>query len=168
MDLKREQLKKINLDYAPKVYLNYINSLKKNPSAIPRTYESFIKNVIRYGEAFQYGNSYVIGSYNSGLFLPSHFAPDNSREGIRIIKELSNYNNIVFITTNNLTPLLKKMGYLKTDLTLPMQFRGTTVYKDIIVSSEPLKSLFDGFIDKLPSDISDIKSLRTNLKHFLI
>lgn len=167
MELKKMQLKKISSREVSKTYSNYLNALTKNMDAIPLSEDSFRNKAIQYGEAFQYNKSFILGSYNARFFFPSHYIPESNSEGIKMIKELSHYDNIIFFVTNKVSHLLEKMGYIKTNLNLSMNFRGQVVKKDVLVSSKSLAKKIDSLENKLDLKTINVKLFRNSVGEFL-
>lgn len=90
-----------------------------------------------------YLNSYIIGQYVNGFFKVSHFAPQNIFDGIKAIKEIMTYDNIIFAVTEELQVMLKRLGgFTHHKLNFPMIFRDMIVNKHIVVTKPEVISKF--------------------------
>jgi hypothetical protein len=74
-------------------------------------YERFGYYIINYAGMYKYNNSYIFGQYLNGFFVPTHFAPSGLKEGAKMINDLQKYDNIIFVVTEDLIPMLQKAGY---------------------------------------------------------
>lgn len=80
---------------------------------------------------------------DSGIFMPSHFAPSNLRSGLKMVENLLNEPRpVVFAVPDDLSKQLSKIGYIKLGQ-MPQRFGNEYVMKDIMVN----RNLS---VDKLP------------------
>ena len=56
------------------------------------------------------GKSYIFGTIQNNVFVPTHFAPFGIREGAELIRELQK-TAVAFVVPDDLGTMLKKMGY---------------------------------------------------------
>jgi len=56
------------------------------------------------------GKSYIFGTIQNNVFVPTHFAPAGIREGAELIRELQK-TAVAFVVPDDLGTMLKKMGY---------------------------------------------------------
>lgn len=86
----------------------------------------------------QFRKSYLIGvgaAFNQfeseDIFIVSHFAPRNLKEGVMMLKEVASSKiRIIFAVTNYLANMLEKLGF---DFigTVPQMFNGEIVEKEV-------------------------------------
>jgi hypothetical protein len=121
-----------------KIWFNYKKAMERNRVGAYLDFESFMNYLLNYNNIYMYkhNNSYIIGSYRNGMFKPSHFSPENIREGNDMIKSIIRYDNIIFAVTKDLKKMLVKLGAFTDDkLIIPMIFRDMLVEKHIIFTS---------------------------------
>ncbi len=117
------------------IWSQYANAMaKRRPDSVLsiERFEYYIKN---YAGMFKYKDSYIFGQKINDFFIPSHFAPNSMREGIEMLKDLKRYDNIIFVVTEDLAIMLKKLGYKQLPHTVKKNFNDTIVDKKILISS---------------------------------
>lgn len=133
-------------------------SKRRPDSVLP--YERFENYVLGAGTfVASNGNNAIIGQMNNGVFCPSHFAPCGLKGGIDLIKELRK-DNVIFVVTEDLGDMLKKLGY-KFLFTTKACFREEKVEKVVYASS--CKAVVVYFSNKLLSAVK-AKSRKIFLK----
>ena len=144
----KEHFKSFYIDI--KVWLNYRKAMSRNkPDSVLWCYNflAWITNPICY--YFEFKGNYVFGVVNKGLFTPSHFAPTNLTGGVALIKEIKNYDNVVFAVTDDLSKQLIKIGFK----TIPFSTH-KTIFRDQEVKKTLLGSnIFKNAIVYLASSI---------------
>lgn len=121
-----------------------------DPTKKARGLFGFIEQ-IKHGKAgmpikiFKYKDSYILGMLrmisggNGGgmalFFWPAYFAPATMREGYEAVANLSQYNNIIFTVTDDLSKMLRKLGLYEMPDKFKMKFRGNLVDKELFSTS---------------------------------
>ncbi len=110
-------------------------------------------------------HGHVLGKWSHGVFKPSHFAPRSIRSGAELIAELKEFGNVVFFVTEDLAPMLRKLGYFgHGSAIIPMLFRGELVMKTIMASSEELLAVILGVIAKLNNGEIELDDIESSFK----
>lgn len=132
---------------------NYAKAmLKRRPDTAVLPYERFENYVLMAGTfVVSNGNNAIIGQMNNGVFCPSHFAPYGLKGGIDLIKELRK-DNVIFVVTEDLGDMLKKLGY-KFLFRTKACFREEEVEKVVYASS--CKAVVVYFSNKLLSAVAE-------------
>lgn len=99
----------------------------------------------------------VFGSYQDGVFYPSHFAPANLRDGVELIRLLAREDTILAVP-EDLARQAERLGFTRASLKLPMHFRGSECTKVVLYSS---KAALKGAALSL-TDAVEIASERTD------
>lgn len=121
------------------IWTAYADSMKKRQPDSVLPLLSFTKYIVYSGfpvYIFDHNDSYIIGQLREGRFRVSHFAPSSLREGVAALKELLKFDNIVIAVTEDLKPMLIKLGGLYSGIVIPTFFRGEYVQKHIIATDE--------------------------------
>lgn len=131
---------------------NYAKAMAKRRPDSVLPYERFENYVLR-GDTFvvNNGDNAIIGQMNNGVFCPSHFAPWGLKGGIDLIKELRK-DNVIFVVTEDLGDMLKKLGY-KFLFRTKACFREEEVEKVVYASS--CKAVVVYFSNKLLSAVAE-------------
>ena len=131
---------------------NYAKAMAKRRPDSVLPYERFENYVLR-GDTFvvNKGDNAIIGQMNNGVFCPSHFAPWGLKGGIDLIKELRK-DNVIFVVTEDLGDMLKKLGY-KFLFRTKACFREEEVEKVVYASS--CKAVVVYFSNKLLSSVAE-------------
>jgi hypothetical protein len=133
-----EEYAKNEKHVAISLWINYAKSMaKRRPDSILDVdrFLNYLKNDDVYAFILE-SEGGIIGQLKYGVFKPSHFCPNGSSSGVKILKKLKEYNNIVFFVTDDLISMLQKLGYhTSNDTNLDMEFRGEVVKKHIATSS---------------------------------
>lgn len=96
--------------------------------------------------AFKYGDSYVFGYYNIGIFIVNSFSGGKTNV-FSVIKELCQYNNIIFSVSMDLAPMLKSLGLYTDGKIHTTVFSGREVDKVTLTTNKDLL----GVISKINS-----------------
>lgn len=139
------------------IWQQYKNAMERRRPGSVLSLDRFVNHLLNNSYIFQYNDSYILGQFYRGLFVPSHFAPKNIREGYEALKELKQYDNVAFAVTKDLEPMLKKLGYRSLPLSITRQFRGDDVEKSLLVSSlfGSLKNILKQEEEEEPSPYKD-------------
>lgn len=126
---------KNNTGAANKIFDQYANAMTRR-----RDYLYYgLPDRLDYDGVFAIKNpndfSFLIGQQGeSGIFKPSHFAPETNRGGVELIKQAYNSSNpVLFAVTNDLSPMLSKIGYTKIGQA-PQIFDGEIHMKDLMAN----------------------------------
>lgn len=93
----------------------------------------------------------------SGYLVTTHFAPSSMMDGMKLLKELLKYDNIVLPVTEHMWGMLAKMGLCHTEFTTLMKFKGRDTEKMIFTSDkELLKSEIFKWLVQLKGNRSDV------------
>jgi len=144
-----------------RIWQNYARAMarRRKKSILPK--DRFINYVCQDFVVYKYRcrslrsiPTVIFGQERYGIFCPSHFCPNTMREGYRLIKDLRQ-EKVLFAVTEDLSPMLRKAGYIVLPFKIPMMFRGQTVWKKVAISRwEVLKPaiqiLLDEFKEKSP------------------
>lgn len=85
--------------------------------------------------------NYLVGNFVGDIFTVSHFAPHNLRTGYQsLIKFLNQPTPAVFAVPEKLASQLEKIGFKKVFKKVPMKFRGSIMYKTILINKSFEKS----------------------------
>lgn len=124
-----------------KIYQNYASAMALR-NRVPLEEDRF-KGHFFYGGNFEtsrvFGsekNGFLLGSLINGVFVPTHFAPENLRAGYRLIKDLLSADTptALFITQDLVDTIKKMKGWKILPLKRTMEFRGESVDKFMVVS----------------------------------
>lgn len=94
-------------------------------------------------KAFKYGDSYLFGYFERGVFIANSFAGKGGMENLRLLKEISKYDNIVFAVTLDIGKMLEKLGFYTDGNVHETTFGGRTVLKKTYATSENLLDTAD-------------------------
>lgn len=145
-----ERFNEKDFNFLSQVYSQYDNAMKRRREDSSLSFERFLSYILFHAYFFQYKDSFIFGQFTNGYFKVSHFAPKNIREGYEMLKEISEYDNIIFAVTEDLADMLQKIGlYGNSNATIPMFFRDELVMKHIYTTD---KDLLNYFLDKIISD----------------
>lgn len=76
-------------------------------------------------QVYESNGNYLIGTMRNGVFLCIYFCPQNASIGMfKFIKEICEFNNVVFAVTDDLANMLERIGCPKYDDTINAKFRG--------------------------------------------
>ena len=127
-----------------RVYQQYSAAITRR-SDLGRTAVSFFVflNKVRHGwkgsplEYYESNGNYLLGIRKAGVFLCVYFAPKNVGLGMfKFIKEVCEYNNVVFAVTDDMADMLERLGCPKYDGTVTAKFRGHEAEKKIYGSTQ--------------------------------
>lgn len=109
-------------------YQKYVAAITRKRPAV--SFFVFL-NKIRRGwkgaplQVYESNENYLIGTMRAGVFLCIYFCPKNVGVGMfKFIKEVCEYDNVVFAVTNDLGDMLERLGCPKHDGTVQAKFRG--------------------------------------------
>ena len=98
---------------------------------------------IRYGwkgaplQVYESNENYLIGTMRNGVFLCIYLCPKNVGIGMfKFIKEVCEYDNVVFAVTDDMASMLERLGCPKHDGLVPAKFRGKRGYKTVYGSTQ--------------------------------
>lgn len=98
---------------------------------------------IRYGwkgaplQVYESNENYLIGTMRNGVFLCIYFCPKNVGVGMfKFIKEVCEYDNVVFAVTDDMADMLERLGCPKHDGLVPAKFRGKRGHKTVYGSTQ--------------------------------
>lgn len=126
---------------AYKVWKNYYNAMMSKPGKKARTFFGFLGTLYKgkLGErlmGFRVADNFLFGFWTHGYFICAYFAPSNQMGMFNIIKEIGQYNNVVFPITQDMSSMLERMGFIKSSETHDAKWRGKVVTKDVFGTSE--------------------------------
>lgn len=76
-------------------------------------------------QVYESNENYLIGTMRGGVFLCVYFCPKSIGVGMfKFIKEVCEYNNVVFAVTDDMASMLERLGCPKHDGVVPAKFRG--------------------------------------------
>ena len=136
-----------DIEWLQTIYSQYKNAMgRRRPESVLEDYK-FFNYILNHALCFNYGDSYIFGQYNNGYFKVSHFAPSTMREGYEMLKELSTFDNVIFTVTDDLSPMLQKIGlYGNHKAVISMFFRNELVQKQIYTSD---RELLDYYVQQI-------------------
>ena len=98
---------------------------------------------IRYGwkgaplQVYESNENYLIGTLRGGVFLCIYLCPKNVGVGMfKFIKEVCEFDNVVFAVTDDMASMLERLGCPKHDGLVPAKFRGKRGHKTIYGSTQ--------------------------------
>ena len=98
---------------------------------------------IRYGwkgaplQVYESNENYLIGTMRNGVFLCIYLCPKTVGIGMfKFIKEVCEYNNVVFAVTDDMANMLERLGCPKHDGLVPAKFRGKKGHKMVYGSTQ--------------------------------
>jgi len=86
--------------------------------------------------AFSVDGSYLFGYWIQGYFLACYFAPIGFSGMAKVIRGICQYNNVIFAVTQDLSPMLTRLGVPKAETTHDAPWRDKIVEKDVFGTSE--------------------------------
>lgn len=116
-------------------WANYRAAMDKRRPGSALDREAFESYVEGGAAVVAYGETYVIGQMDRGIFTPTHFSPAGLKAGIDAVKALREYRNVAFAVTPDLYAMLVRLGYHGVPGRLTRVFRGAAVEKKLAVSS---------------------------------
>ena len=139
-----------DLPFVEQIYKQYADSMaRRRPDSVLEEYR-FISYIMNYALCFNYKDSYVFGQFSNGYFKVSHFAPSTMREGYEMLRELSTFDNVIFSVTDDLSPMLERIGFYGNDKAkIMMFFRDELVNKQIYTTD---RELLDYFVKQIIDD----------------
>jgi hypothetical protein len=182
-----------------KLFNQYKNSMQNKKTGNTGDGISFFRflKVIRYswhGRKLSYYNlddNYIIGTQQGGIFLCTYICPATTIGAYKLIKDICQYDNVVFAVTGDLGQMLEKLNCPKVDGTIKVPYNGRTVEKEVYgttleaaelgvkilnlsTKSKGLHSAFDSsfknnpmlkqFYDKNPNIASELLNNQTIVK----
>lgn len=77
-------------------------------------------------QVYESNESYLIGTMRGGVFLCIYLCPKNVGLGMfKFIKEVCEYNNVVFAVTDDMADMLERLGCPKYEEAIMAKFRGS-------------------------------------------
>ena len=138
----RVSIKKVFGDTeAYKVYQNYYTAMMSKPGKKAINFFTWLKFVCegKMGQkimAYCVDGSYLFGFWIRGYFMAAYFAPVGFTGMAKLIKGLCQYDNVIFAVTQDMSPMLERLGIPKADKTHDAPWRGKMVTKDVFGTSE--------------------------------
>lgn len=133
---------------AYKVWKNYYDAMmsKKGKKAVKFT--EWLRFVCegKHGQkiyAFSVDGSYLFGLWIDNFFLCAYFAPIGFSGMAKVIRGICQFNNVIFAVTQDMSPMLTRLGVPKADKTHDAPWRGKVVTKDVFGTSQ--KAIEKGF-----------------------
>ena len=123
-------------------YMKYSDAIKRRAD-LGRTAVNFFVFLkkIRKGwkgaplQVYENNGSYLIGTMRNGIFLCIYLCPQNIGIGMfKFIKEVCEYNNVVFAVTDDMAAMLERLGCPKYEDTVLVKFRGK-MHKKMVYGS---------------------------------
>lgn len=114
-------------------YVKYSDAITRRAD-LGRTAVSFFifLKKIRHGwkgaplQVYESNESYLIGTMRGGVFLCIYLCPKNVGIGMfKFIKEVCEYNNVVFAVTDDMADMLERLGCPKYEEAIMAKFRGS-------------------------------------------
>lgn len=121
-------------------YQKYVAAITRKRPAV--SFFVFL-NKIRRGwkgaplQVYESNENYLIGTMRGGVFLCIYLCPKNVGVGMfKFIKEVCEYDNVVFAVTDDLGDMLERLGCPKHDGTVQAKFRGEVHDKVVYGSTQ--------------------------------
>ena len=77
----------------------------------------------------------LVGQFIGDIFAVSHFAPKSGRSGVDALTDLLHTSTpVVFAVPDKLADQLERIGFLRSDIIVPMYFRGEVQHKNILAN----------------------------------
>ena len=127
-----------------KVYKQYADAISRR-SDLGRTPISFFLFLsrIRFGWKgnpmvyYEHNGDYLLGILNSGVFMTVYLCPQNAGMGLfKFIRDVCQYNNVVFAVTNDMADMLERLGCPKYNGEVEAKFRGHMQSKSVYGSTQ--------------------------------
>jgi len=147
------------------IYNGYAKAMsRRRPDSVLNPYR-FMRYALDDASAFVHGRSVLLGQLSNGYFKVSHFCPATMREGVELLKKVSEYDNVIFTVTEDLSPMLIKIGlYGDEKAQIPMIFRDMLVQKHILTTD---KNLLLYVLKNISTDkISELLSFRDDERDY--
>lgn len=88
-------------------------------------------------QVYESNENYLIGTMRNGIFLCIYLCPKNAGIGLfKFIKEICEYDNVVFAVTDDLGDMLERLGCPKYNGTVQAKFRGKVHDKVVYGSTQ--------------------------------
>lgn len=158
LDIKKKQEENPNFRYsikrefgnteAYKVWLNYYNAMMSRPGKKALKFPMWLQFVClgKRGQkimGYEVDGSYLFGFWIRNNFIACYFAPVGYAGMAKLLKGICQYDNIIFAVTQDLSPMLERLGIPKSDETCELPWRKKMVTKDVFGTS--LKAIKMGF-----------------------
>ena len=152
---------------AYKIYQNYYNAMMSKEGKKALNFMTWLHSVCHgrngypiYG--YENGGNCLFGMWIDNFFLARYFAPANPYGMWRLVEGLAQYNNIIFAVTQDMSPMLERVGMPKADKTHEAPYRGNVAVKDVFgTSQEAIEKglqVLDGAME-IQKNKKDIKKL---------
>lgn len=125
---------------AYRVWQNYYNAMTSRKGKKALKFFTWL-NFVCFGKfghkivAYEVDGSYLFGLWILNHFLAVYFAPVGFAGMAKLLKGICQYNNIIFAVTQDLSPMLERLGVPKSSKTHDAPWRGKMVTKDIFGTS---------------------------------
>lgn len=126
---------------AYKIWSNYNKAMGSKGDKKPIKFLLWL-NFVCFGKkgqkimAYAVDDNYMFGYWIHGYFLAAYFAPLGYTGMAKLIKGLCQYNNIIFAVTEDLAPMLERLGVPKSFRTHKAPYRGGLVDKIVFGTSK--------------------------------
>ena len=166
---------------AYRVYKNYYNAMMSKEGKKAISFSTWLKFVCKGKKGrpimgFEVDGNYLFGLWIDGYFLCAYFAPNNPMGMFRVVGGISQYNNIIFAVTQDMSSMLSRLGIPKASETHNAPWRGKTVTKDIFGTSQKAIEKGEQILDmsmkmkngskdiEMPKDAETLKALISKFK----
>ena len=124
----------MNIHIPSHCYKNYAIAMGKN-NCRPISYGRFMNHIESYCVGIQYGDSFIFGKMMNESFVVSHWSPNGTREGLKMLKKLLDSNiSVIFAVQPKMADMLTRIGYVyqgEIDVTYPKPQTKVVVGTDI-------------------------------------
>ena len=126
---------------AYKIYKNYRDAMLSKSGKKARGFLGWLATLCmgNLGEkimGFKDGDNYLFGYWTHGFFICAYFAPATPIGKFKIVKSICQFDNVVFPITQDMSPMLERLGIPKASTTHAAQWRGKMVTKDVFGTSQ--------------------------------
>lgn len=133
---------------AYRVWTNYYKAMMSRPRKRAVKFFDWLKFVCdgKMGRkilAYEVDGSYLFGIWAANCFVAAYFAPVGYTGMAKLLKGICQYDNIIFAVTQDLSPMLEKLGVPKAKKPHDAPWRGKLISKDVFGTSR--KAIFVGF-----------------------
>jgi hypothetical protein len=126
---------------AYKVWSNYYNAMMSKTGKKAIKFFTWLNFVCggKMGQkimAYTVDGSYLFGYWILNHFVAAYFAPVGYTGMAKLLKGICQYDNIIFAVTQDLSPMLERLGVPKSSETREVPWRSKKVTKDVFGTSQ--------------------------------